>query len=389
MTCISDPILRARLDGELSEAQRLEVEKHCHSCANCRGRAEAIAENYRQVQSILSALAPDEGKTPDARIAFARFRERRAGYPAALSSPERLSARRLVPAWGAAAAVGAIIALFAFTPARSFAERLLSLLRVQKITVVPLDFEAFNNSGDRGRLMRSLAQMTSDDVVFTLKPGEPQPAATAEQASRMAGFKVRLPGKKLENERIKVLDEQAFHMTVDRDRLQAVLDEAGRSDLQLPQTLDGATIAAHIPKVVLAQYGNCARRADRKEQSNEGTGCFDFVQSPSPTVSVPPELKMAQVAEVGLQLGGMSAEVARQFSQTVDWTSTLVLGIPQGTSYRTVDVDGVQGTVIERPGRSERGQGRYTILWVKSGILYGLSSSGDSADALTAIESLD
>src|SRR5262249_14652693 len=155
--------------------------------------------------------------------------------------------------------------------------------------------------------------------------------------------------------------------TIDRDRLQAILDEAGRSDLQLPYELDGATIAAHVPKVVVAEYGNCPQRS-REQQRADSTdtgGCTTFVQAPSPTVSLPPELNMRDIAEVGLQLGGMSAETAREFSRSVDWSSTMVLGIPSGTSFRTVDVDGVQGTVIERAGRGERRPARYTLVWTK------------------------
>ncbi len=97
---------------------------------------------------------------------------------------------------------------------------------------------------------------------------------------------------------------------------------------------------------------------------------------------------MAQIAEVGLQLGGMSAEAAHRFSQTVDWTSTLVVGIPQGTSYETVEVDGVQGTFIDQSKRGERSRRSYKLLWVKNGVIYVLAGSGDSAQALTLAASL-
>ena len=66
-----------------------------------------------------------------------------------------------------------------------------------------------------------------------------------------------------------------------------------------------------------------------------------------------------------------------------------MLGIPSGTSYQTVNVDGVQGTVIERAGRGDRRPARYTLVWTKDGIIYWLSGRGDSSDALTAVEALN
>jgi hypothetical protein len=96
---------------------------------------------------------------------------------------------------------------------------------------------------------------------------------------------------------------------------------------------------------------------------------------------------MAELAELGLQLGGMSAQDAHAFSQTVDWTSTLVIGIPRGISYQTVEVDGVQGTLMEMARRDK--EPRNSLFWVKNGIVYCLTVSGTSADTLAVAESLN
>src|SRR6516162_11633161 len=42
MTCIHDGILRARLDGELAEAELAEVNQHLTACADCRARFEKL-----------------------------------------------------------------------------------------------------------------------------------------------------------------------------------------------------------------------------------------------------------------------------------------------------------------------------------------------------------
>jgi len=379
MSCFNEGMLRASVDGELSETQRAELEEHLRHCASCRDRFEVIAHNADRVRSALSSLAiPGESSPPDARRALARFKARTAlvdGPRSVLAGP---LAKRIGPVSWAIGAACLAMALLTFTPARGFAQRLMGMLRVQRITAVPLDFEALGDPSERGRIGKTIAQLLSENVVVTTK-GELQEVANREEASQTAGFNVRLPASRSDAPQLKVLGEQAFHATVDRDRLQAILEEVGRSDLQLPYALDGATISARFPRIAFANYGNCERW-----HLEDGQDCFRLLESPSPTVTVPPELDLSELAQIGLQLGGMSAEAAREFSRSVDWASTIVVGIPQGTSYRTVQVDGVQGTLIERGGR-RRG---YSLLWVKDGIIYALYGSGDSAGALTVAESL-
>lgn len=390
MACLTDGMLRAHLDGELSEAQAVELKQHCADCAECRGRAEAIAQGAQRVQSALSSLQPTEGEAEsDARAALAGFRSKLA---IAEQRPSSLAAAVLSKprAWAALAVVGLAICLLTFAPARSWAQRLVGLLRVQRITAVSIDLDAFEGRGDRRHVLKTMAELMSDDVVVTIKPGEPQTVATREEASQTAGFAVRLPQKRGDAPKLRVLGQQAFHATIDRDRLQAVLDEAGRSDLQLPFALDGATIAAHLPNVAIAEYGHCPGRAndDRPRPQLDEPGCVELVQAPSPSVTVPPELNLGELAEVALQLSGMSAEAARGFSRSVDWTSTMVLGLPRGTSWRSVEVDGVQGTLIERSARRGRPPG-YSLLWVKNGIIYALTGFGEPAEALTLAGSLN
>jgi hypothetical protein len=291
--------------------------------------------------------------------------------------------------------VSFIVALLSLAPARSWAQRILAMLRVQKIAVVSVDLEPLDRLNADGRLGKTIGQLISDNVIVTMKPGEPQVATSLEQASELAGFRVRLLSSRADPPQLKVQGETAFHMTVNRDRLQEIVNEAGHSDLQLPASLEGATIAVHIPKAVLAQYGNCWNPPGRGETNSvpqgNANGCVDLAQVPSPTLSVPSDLNMEQLAEMAMQVGGMSAEDARAFCQTVDWTSTFVLGIPRGTSYQTVEVDGVQGTLIDLPHRRDRRNGppRYALLWVRNGIIYALSGEGSSAEAVPLAESLN
>jgi len=116
-----------------------------------------------------------------------------------------------------------------------------------------------------------------------------------------------------------------------------LLDEIGRSDIHIPESANGALIAVHIPKTVISMYGDCPVRqryvshnsqsqaealAERKMErmaNIKDTNCTYLIQAPSPTVSVPPDLNMSDIAEAALELAGMTPAEARSFCQTVDW----------------------------------------------------------------------
>ena len=240
MTCLSDGILRAKLDGELSEVESLEVQNHLTACADCRRRAEAIAAEAERVRAALSALDPLPSEAPgEARTAFARFRAEHAEPPAqAPSFAGRLFARRLRPVWGAVAALAAVAVFLSFAPARGWGQKILAMLRVQKIAVVTIDPEVLSSGREGDDKGRSIGRLMSDNLVVTMDPGKPQHVSSVDEASQLAGFRVRALTGLSDQPQLSVEGEGAFHMTLNRDRLQAILDEAGRPDLQLPEALD-------------------------------------------------------------------------------------------------------------------------------------------------------
>ncbi len=325
------------------------------------------------VDSLLNAdvLNSEETHPADSMAAYERFVSR-------YGSPKnRAPIRR--PVWMGAAAACALIALLSFAPARSWGQRILSMLRVQKVAVVPVDMEAISSATNGHEKL--LAQMISDRVVVTMKPGEPTPVSGAAAASSAAGFEVKTLDGLGTPSRILVRDEAAFHVQLDRDRMLALLEAAGRSDISLPNSVDGSEIAVHIPRVVDIAYGECT--APRSQT------CVHFTQVPSPTISLPPSLDIASLAEAALQVTGMTPAEAKSFCQTVDWSSTLVIPIPRnGSTSRTVPVNGVNGTLVETAASNRHGA-EYILVWVQGHRIFSLSGSGDSGQALAVAESLN
>jgi hypothetical protein len=115
--------------------------------------------------------------------------------------------------------------------------------------------------------------------------------------------------------------------------------------------------------------------------------CTTLAQMSSPIISAPPGLDIQKIGEAFLQLMGMTAEEAAQFSQTVDWTTTLVIPIPRyATTYREIPVDGVTGTLIVE--ELENHDAQYLLIWVKDGILYSLTGPGDGSSAASVADTM-
>lgn len=377
-THLTDGELRAALDNEL-EATRLA---HLEVCADCQMRREKIQTQSQIVVQKLSFLAPEADKSgPIARVAWSRFSHQ-------LTTQKEISMFRK---WFAfpVVRIGAIALLLltmilVIPGTRALAGELLNLFRVQQVTVIPVDFTGMEQLTGNGTFGSNFSELVSSSIDMTKEPGKPVEAADAGQASQLAGFAVRLP-QGMTTSQIGVTGAAAFSVTVDRTKAQALLDEAGRGDLVLPDTIDGAEISVSIPSSVSAAYGTCPDlTAEEIENGNSEIpgrrypDCVILAQIPSPTVNAPAGIDVAQLAQIGLEFTGMTREEAAAFTSTVDWTSTLVVPIPKNAAvYEQVPVDGVTGTLIQRPADDAP---QFALLWVKNGIVYAISGLGTNSE---------
>ncbi len=85
---------------------------------------------------------------------------------------------------------------------------------------------------------------------------------------------------------------------------------------------------------------------------------------------------------------GMNANDAANFTQTVDWTSTLVLPVERGkTKYEQVHVNGNEAALA--PASQIRApSGHYSLMWVDNGIVFGLGGTGDDTTAINLASQL-
>ncbi|MBN2117479.1 MAG: DUF4367 domain-containing protein [Anaerolineales bacterium] len=372
--------LRAALDGELS----VEARQHLEACPACQTRQRALRSQAQRTADKLAFLSSAREQAPlPAATAWSRFHQQK------LIQKEYPMFKKLFAVPLARYGIPALLVLtfiLAFPGARALASQLLDLFRVQQVTVVPIDVTGMEQLNGNDAFGKQMSKLISDSMTITKEPGEPVVASDANQASQLAGFAVRLPDG-MSPSRIRVTNGSAFTLTVDRAKAEALLKEAGRSDLILPDAIDGAEISVDIPASVSVAYGTCpSSEAAGHDPDMQGynphnplyADCIIFAQIPSPTVAAPPSVNVPQLAQIALEFTGMSSEQAKDFTETVDWTSTLVVPIPRNAAtYEQIPVDGVTGTLIQQSsGRDPQ----YVLLWVRDGIIYMIAGLGSDAD---------
>jgi hypothetical protein len=392
MNCPTDSTLRAYLDAELDSTEFAELKTHLQSCRACQDRCEAISVTAQRVGTQLASLdAPPSAMEANPQIALARFR---ANLPSPESQRLPFFARLFSPnarlAWAASLAAAILVVSLLFPATRGFAQRLLATLRVERVQTVTLDFGPGNNGGAARQPLETLSKMLSENAVVTTNEKE-FPVDSQQAATQAAGFPVRVFSSRTDSPTFAVSGAHAFHLTLDRSRLQDLLDQAGRSDLLLPATLDGATVSVQVPRAVAVKYGACKNENDQAPDSSStpANPCLILFQAPSPTVNVPSDLNIQQLAEIGLQLGGWDPVKARQFAQSVDLKSTLVLPIPRNVqSYETVNLHGIRATLMQFPATRNSNHPSFGLIWVDRGIIYSILGQGDSSSAVQLANSL-
>jgi hypothetical protein len=324
--------MRFRQNGESLELDAQSLQ-HLAACNECRSRQARLQAKADAARRSLNFLTPAEREpAPSAQSAMKHFRDRK------LTQKENPVLKRLFASTAVrytAIAVLALALIVSIPATRALADQVLNMFRVQQVAVIPVDFTGLQQLSGDSALGKQISELVSSSITMTEKPGKPVTVPDAAAATQKTGFTVRLPADKAAS-RLSVENAAAFKFTIDRTKAQALLDEAGRSDLVLPQDIDGSVISVKVPASVQAAYGTCPDPA----ADNPGAGspgrryadCIMLSEIPSPTVNAPANVDVAQLAQIALEFTGMSSDQARAFTQSVDWASTLVVPIPKNAA---------------------------------------------------------
>lgn len=289
-----------------------------------------------------------------------------------------------------------IVGIFSLPAGRNLVARFFRSLRMQKVQAVNVNLSSFSDPNANPALHQMISQMVSDDVnVTTNEPDQAVPDAAA--ASRASGFDVSVVGERKDQAKFVVSGRHAFEMTLNRERLQSVFSQAGHPEISVPSSLDGAPLNVEIPRAVEIQYGHCPAPGTAAQEvasnitgptpsSTEYSDCLRLREGPIPVVNAPKGIDLQKLAEIGLETAGMNPNQAREFLQTVNWQSTLVMTVPRFLrSYEAVTISGVKGTLLNMAGR--RGPG-YALIWAKDGRGFLLTGFGDPGHAVEWADSV-
>jgi len=386
---LSEDLLQEYLDQELSESELHKAEEHLNDCSQCRDSLAEIRTRANANHSRLDVLKPADAPV-DGAVLLAKFTSRQT----------QTSARKWKwkPAWAAAFAIAALVVGLNFRPVRAWATEFLSLFRVQQIAVIRIDPANLQNLEDDlfgSDSDRRIEQLFSDDA-HVVKHGQPLIVSSSNEAARLAGFGIRFPGVLPTSSQIRVHPAMDVSFSIDVERLQGILDDAGRGNIRIPENLDGEMIRINIPSSVTATFGKCpdlqkASTENRTDMRREDfLECKILAQVPSPTVVAPPTLDIAQLGMEMLKLFGLSDEEARKFSESIDWTSTLVVPMPvdHRMQFSEVDVNGVKGNLFISRELHGRKIPAYNLLWIRDGILYALMGQGTEVEAIAIANSM-
>jgi hypothetical protein len=437
---VNEGVLRAYLDGELDSERLFAVEQHLKSCNICCGELATLRDHATCVRDGLDRL-PELADADTSAKAWSAFQKKREEWMD--SEQNRWALWQKLSLAGGCLGVAAVALVLTVAPVRAWAENLLAIFRVERFTILEINPAVLKNGGLQNNplLNQTIGRVLSDEVTVTQSPQKPSLIADAATASKVAGFPVQfLLGQTPSS--LLLESGAGMNMKLDRDRIQSILDEAGRSDLRIPQSVDGAIIGVRVPAGVIAFYGNCGDVAsrmmgqaaasprtknpsattehslvvhvggadksvseagatvstnqashgntvttDEKSGQEADATCVSLFEIPSPIVSAPQEIDPAQIAQVALQFLGMSANDAANFTQTVDWTSTLVLPVVRGESkYEQVHVNGNEGALLRAANQNQ--SGHFSLMWVDNGIVFALNGTGDDTTAINLASQL-
>ena len=320
--------------------------------------------DIRKALERVAALAPDADEAAAPQRALAQFKQQTAYRRLAGGRPNSrsntiMSTRRIVSV--GLTFVVAIAVLMAFPSVRAAAGEFLGLFRVQ--TFAPISV-----STQQLAMLEQLSEqgLEPGEFVVTQEPGEPVTVDSPEDAAIVAGFTPRTLPNRGELIRTYVMTGGAGHLIVDLAGARAIVEAAGADPLLLPDSLDGARVDVTV--------------------HDSGGLLYDsgvmLVQTPSPDVNYPADVNPTVLGEALLQVLGTEPGEARRIAESIDWTSTLLLPIPQDLgTYREANVNGVVGVVLEPFDSGAEA----AVVWQQDGMVYMMRAGRLSIEELLAL----
>lgn len=413
-TCPDLSLWRAYLDGELPAADRARLDQHLAACTTCPARLTELAATAAFAGQAIATLAPLPAATATdlaLRRVSARLDERPAASwterLAALVAPLLATPARLALTAGLSGLV--VLLVLALTPMGTQALQALSVFRVERFKAVTIEIdpatlpkpaEMRKERAARGQpvdplrqrqeLERELAAagITITSTIDERTAREVDSLAAARRAAP-AGTRIQtisaVPAPFQAGEpRVYVADPSKTSVRVDLTKLrQAAADHARTAPRGTP-TAEAARlpgIDSNLKEITATLTTSFAV----VQVYGEGDQALVLAQGPSPELAVV-GVDILAIRDALVAMPGLSSQTRAQIASIKDneWTTTLIIPVPEGAIVRDVTVGGQLGNLVG----GERGllilgpdRKQGVVLWKKDGILYAVGG-GHGEDVL-------
>ena len=251
-----------------------------------------------------------------------------------------------------------MITAFSFPTVRAAASDFLGLFRVQK-------FAAISISPEQIAILEQVAELglSPGELEIIKEPGAATEVGSLREAQRLTGLAaVRTLPDLGEPTSVLVTDGGYGRFQIDPEGAPAILAAAGVDPNLLPDNLENTNIRITVFAGVQQQWDNG----------------ITLMQTESPIVEYPNDLDPTVLGSALLQVLGMSAAEANRLAAQIDWTSTLLLPIPQeAATFSEVTVEGNSGIALTSLDNQFN-----ALIWQREGIIHLLVGEQDIADLL-------
>ncbi|HZD10330.1 MAG TPA: DUF4367 domain-containing protein [Candidatus Binatia bacterium] len=323
-------------------------------------------EEFQDVMEQLAALAPQKSDAPQApQLALAQLKRR---FDGDQTSPFITLRRFFVMSRRKYVLSGLLVLLllvvaFSLPPVRAAASDFLGLFRVQKfaaISVSPRQMAMLEQIADQG--------LYPGEFQSVQEPGPPQEVASLEEAAALNGGPVASARALGAPARISVSGPGSGRLIVDMVSARRILRAAELDPQLLPDSLDGAEVDVSIFPAV-------------EQRWDDG---LTFLQSPSPLIDYPDDVDPNVLGEALLQMLGMSQVEAQRLAASIDWSSTLLLPVPENVAtFSEVTVNGASALALNSVDGGDS-----SLMWQKDGVIFVLVGTRSTEELLKIAESV-
>jgi len=365
ITCPNIGALRAAVD-DATGAESREALDHAEACPTCREELADIrsnAEFTKNAFALLSEPASTAAKNTDIELIADR----------ATMQTAALHRMRLRFRWAAAAA--AAVALLAFavvTPqGQTAAAQFLAQFRGQRLSVVTID---------PAQARMQLPELSNLAVINGDTRRRPEAVSSVAEASTRAGFDVKAPSSSvlpsnLQNgPKASVVRGQEMRFSFDASKAADYFKSIGRTDLQLPDRMNGTTLVIDVPSVVMLEYS---------ASSPSKLGLI-VAQAGELGANTEGKASLEEVREYLLGLPTLSESTVKQLRAISDWRATLPIPIPvDQIQWQPTAVGSAPGYLLVN--KDVQGKAR---VWNESGKTFGVVGDLSEAELKRVADSL-